>query len=118
MDKKYLGTLDDWISVAGQTQYTNAVYLLTNTVNGKFYVGTAINLKQRLQLHASNIRRYSTIEHAIHKYGTESFTVHLLACDLRADERGDVEAAFIRQYDCVGRPNGYNTVRRGNRYED
>lgn len=52
------------------------IYLITNKVNGKFYVGqTKYNVEKRWKLHCNKALRNPTthFEHAINKYGPDSF---------------------------------------------
>ena len=57
------------------------VYLITNTVNSKCYVGQAIKLRNRLKSHISNYtnKRYDNpLYRAFNKYGLDKFTYQLL----------------------------------------
>ena len=56
------------------------VYLITNTVNSKCYIGQAINLRNRLKSHISNYtnKRYDNpLYRAFNKYGLDKFTYQL-----------------------------------------
>ena len=53
------------------------VYLITNTVNSKCYIGQAINLKNRLKSHISNYtnKHYDNpLYRAFNKYGLDKNT--------------------------------------------
>jgi len=53
------------------------LYQITNTVNGKSYIGiTKLDVTQRFAIHASSARtpKYP-IQYAIAKYGEDNFTV-------------------------------------------
>lgn len=60
------------------------IYKITNTVNGKVYVGQAVDIKRRWQEHSSHsfspthISYNHTIHRAIRKYGIENFTFEVL----------------------------------------
>lgn len=51
----------------------SGIYLITNNINNKVYVGQAINFKNRW---ASKYNRY--LKRAIIKYGKENFYFHIL----------------------------------------
>ena len=102
------------------------IYLITNQVNGKQYVGqTCMTIKRRWYDHTKNARLYLTrkntkrktplIDTIIAKYGKENFIVEEIECCLVAvlDER---EIYWIRRYDCCildGEEKGYNVSRGG-----
>jgi group I intron endonuclease len=57
------------------------IYCITNTVNGKCYIGQTIRpLHVRWQYHCDDVRRGSTthFHRAIRKYGAESFAVEIV----------------------------------------
>lgn len=58
------------------------VYILTNNVNGKQYVGSSSNLYERLQNHFYHLKRNthinSHLQHAYNKYGEKSFTYEII----------------------------------------
>ena len=52
------------------------IYLVTNLVNGKFYIGKTTNLKSRWSKHLSTVRRknpkdYTYLHRGINKYGAD-----------------------------------------------
>lgn len=76
------------------------VYLATNTVNGKRYVGiTKRSVRQRFTTHVYiAMRRPRTyFHHAIAKHGAENFTVEEVASCLSADTAFNVERTVIQQ---------------------
>lgn len=54
------------------------IYILTNSVNGKQYVGRDSNLPNRANLHLRGQGRSPGIHAAIKKYGRENFTVEII----------------------------------------
>ena len=56
------------------------IYLLTNEVNGKLYVGQTKNLRHRLAAHGRNYQSGTCgiLYAAIRKYGIQSFMVSVL----------------------------------------
>jgi group I intron endonuclease len=90
------------------------VYKITNTINGKVYVGqTTKTLKQRWTEHVYDSigkrrRKHNSYLHlAIERYGKESFTAELLNSCVDKKSLDDVERFYIKTLNTV-RPNGYN----------
>jgi group I intron endonuclease len=85
------------------------IYKLTNTVNGKAYVGlTTRTVKHRFTQHC---RADSVIGKAIRKYGKDSFTVETLAKADTLEELEELEIKYIAMYDTF--KNGYNLTSGG-----
>lgn len=91
------------------------VYLVTNTVNGKRYVGkTKWSLSRRWKIHlrdAATGLGYA-LHRAIRKYGREAFLVEVVAeYDTEAEALG-AEMRWIEHYETIGE-RGYNMCRGG-----
>ena len=96
------------------------VYLITNTVNNKYYIGQAINLRNRLKSHISNYtnKRYDNpLYRAFNKYGLDKFTYQLLDVleenDYKeARKQLDIlEIKYIETYNSYNK--GYNQTKGG-----
>lgn len=91
------------------------LYIITNTVNGKKYVGqTRASLHKRFINHCArkDERSQSYISNAIQKYGKENFIIEpLLEIDSQ-DVLNELESEFIAQF-CTLSPNGYNLTTGG-----
>lgn len=96
------------------------VYLITNTVNNKCYIGQAINLRNRLKSHISNYtnKRYDNpLYRAFNKYGLDKFTYQLLDVleenDYKeARKQLDIlEIKYIETYNSYNK--GYNQTKGG-----
>ena len=96
------------------------VYLITNTVNSKCYVGQAIKLRNRLKSHISNYanKRYDNpLYRAFNKYGLDKFTYQLLDIleenDYKeARKQLDIlEIKYIETYNSYNK--GYNQTKGG-----
>lgn len=88
------------------------LYLITNKVNGKQYVGkTYRTLEARFAQHVSEAKRETRpICAAIAKYGSRSFLIELLS-EHEEDELEAAEEAAISLYDTYNR--GYNATLGG-----
>jgi len=61
----------------------SGVYRWINKINGKSYIGSAVNIKARLNSHYSNYRSNLLLQQAFKKYGLENFSVQILEyCDV------------------------------------
>ena len=97
----------------GESQQTGVIYLITNTLNGKNYVGkTKQKLEKRITQHKYDSRKGRLgLGAAIRKYGWENFSVEVLeTCPVEMlNER---EKFFIAKLNTQV-PNGYNLTDGG-----
>lgn len=91
------------------------LYLVTNDVNDKVYVGLTIgSLENRLKQHFAAARkgRMSAFANAIRKYGEQAFHIELLNSEARTyEELQEKEVLEIQRRDAI--KNGYNTALGG-----
>jgi group I intron endonuclease len=97
------------------------VYLITNTANGKQYVGiTTRGAAYRFDRHkwearkSSAKRKRTAIHRAMMKYGEDSFCVETIHVAATFEEMCQLEQHYIEQYKTMT-PNGYNLT-TGGRY--
>jgi len=89
------------------------VYLITNMVNGKQYVGQTIqNPKARWYRHVSTNTYGTAIGSAIEKYGKENFKFEVLDKAESLEELNSKEQYWIAKLNTFG--NGYNMGPGGN----
>lgn len=92
---------------------TSCVYLISNNVNDKVYIGKTINLRRRFSKHISEmVNSTQLIYRAIRKHGIENFYVQILHeasadCDLLS-----LEQTYIKGYSSLA-PRGYNMTAGG-----
>lgn len=89
------------------------IYVITNTMNGKKYVGQSINISQRWRAHRT---RYQTedgyLYKAMRKYGLDAFTFEILVeCD--KTDLNDLEQYWIGIYQSNNPNFGYNLTAGG-----
>jgi len=92
---------------------TGCIYLITNPINGKVYVGQTIDYKTRMRKHkcaAKNPKQY--IAKAIKKYGWENFTKEILIDEVPEEDLDNLEINYIDIYNSFG-PGGYNLTKGG-----
>ena len=93
-------------------EYT--VYLRTNTVNNKQYVGQTSDFKSRQWdwncLKKTYANEYLSDDRA--KYGFDAWTVETLAKTDSREEAWELEQRFIKDYNTLW-PNGYNISEGG-----
>lgn len=95
------------------------IYKITNTINGKIYIGQSIYLKKRIKRHLSykshkdNLALYK----AFNKYGIDKFTIKILetidtgkCADIKS-ELDMLEIFYIKKYDSYN--SGYNQTLGG-----
>jgi len=89
-----------------------AVYIITNKVNAKQYVGITVNLKKRWKRHQSLNSDSPALKNAIKKYGVDSF-IFTHICDAFTFEFAcEIERLLISQHNTKV-PNGYNLTDGG-----
>jgi group I intron endonuclease len=87
------------------------VYVITNTVNGKVYIGKTINTVQRrwtLHKYLAKCGTAGYFYNAIRKFGSDVFTLAILATANSLEELNQLEVKFIEQYNSRSKKSGYN----------
>lgn len=91
------------------------VYLITNLLNQKHYVGITNNYKKRWSNEKSlpkDKKKQQLINKKIHQYGKENFKFEVLFSNLSIEEACQKEAELIIKYNSLV-PNGYNIDKGG-----
>lgn len=91
------------------------IYKITNTINGKSYIGQTIqNVKERFYQHCatkcSKAVSNMAIHRAIKKYGKSNFTVEVIE-EINSANLNDRERYWIKYYNSYN--NGYNSTKGG-----
>lgn len=108
------------MATSNDTSKVGYVYLVTNHVNGKRYVGlTKTTLRKRWWAHTGIARRggKTLMAYAIRKYGEASFTIQVLEEVEDVALLPDRERAWIKELNTFA-PNGYNLTSGGDGLHD
>ena len=88
-----------------------SIYVITNTENGKKYVGITKDLNARWKDHKRN-REASALQRAVKKYGIDVFDFTHIANAFSWEMACDLEKMLIKEYNSRA-PNGYNLTDGG-----
>jgi group I intron endonuclease len=89
-----------------------AVYIVTNKLNGKQYIGIAKNLQRRWKQHFRINGSSPALHSALKKYGKESFVFTHICDAFNFESACDIEKMLIKQHNTKS-PNGYNLTDGG-----
>ena len=93
------------------------VYKITNTINGKAYIGISVHepTQGRIKEHLAG-RGNRIIARAVKKYGKDAFTYEILEANVFDELLPDLEVAYIANYNTIS-PNGYNLTSGGDKHK-
>ena len=87
------------------------IYKITNSINGKIYIGQSWNIEQRFKNHRNNTKNQH-LKNAIKKYGLNNFEFCVLKeidLDMLTQRKMDLyENIYIQTYDSSNNKKGYN----------
>ena len=92
------------------------IYKITNKINGKIYIGQAININTRWYHHKNNAfikNKNQALYQAMRKYGVDNFTIEQIDSAYSKDELNKKEIYWIEKYQSYKSSNGYNRTRGG-----
>jgi group I intron endonuclease len=89
-----------------------SVYIITNKLNAKQYVGISKNIKQRWNAHLSANGSAPALHAAIKKYGKDNFVFSQICDAFDFEAACDIERLLIKQHN-TKHPNGYNLTDGG-----
>ena len=85
------------------------IYKITNTINGKCYIGQSRDIESRWRAH--KVRKGTYLYNAFQKYGVENFTFEVLE-ECEKERLNELEKYYIKLYHSFG--EGYNLCPGGN----
>ena len=99
-----------------ETRY-NCIYKITNTANGKSYIGQTINLPAQMRQYLNCKKMKGAIYNAIRKYGKEVFKLYILEYDIPYEMLDGKGIYYISLYNTTS-PNGYNEAKKRRHTEE
>lgn len=88
-------------------KFIGYIYTLTNTINGKYYVGQTINvIKRKKNYETLKCKSQRKLYYAIKKYGFENFEFKVIDEAVCKNKLDELESFYIIKYNCL--ENGYN----------
>jgi group I intron endonuclease len=91
---------------------SSGIYIFTNKLNGKKYVGESVDIKERLMKYRYP-KPMRAFEHALIKYGVDGFDLEIVYFPHHnKNDLIEIERLLIREYDCLV-PYGYNICEKG-----
>lgn len=94
------------------------LYLITDLVNDKKYIGITNNPTKRWQNHRAHTDKTMAISNAIAKYGAENFKFEILLSNVPIEEIDDLEKEYIKKYHThISEGKGYNISKGGRNFQ-
>jgi len=89
------------------------IYLLTNKINGKVYVGKSVRIRERMRCYRHYEKtptKNHPVSYAIYKYGWENFEVSILESfdQIENEKLLKIETEWIKKLNSTNQKIGYN----------
>lgn len=84
------------------------IYIITNNINQKKYIGQTLNPKRRWMVHRTICKPLTYIDNTIAKYGVTNFSFAVIAECWSQAEADELEILLIRLYSSIDKNYGYN----------
>ena len=94
------------------------VYKILNCKNGKFYIGSSVNVEKRFNSHRkeliANCHNNSHLQHAWNKYGEDAFEFSVIEEVQDKQKLRERETYYLKITNCTDRNIGYNLLDNAN----
>tara|TARA_Y100001936_G_scaffold250255_1_gene302575 strand:- start:191 stop:916 length:726 start_codon:yes stop_codon:yes gene_type:complete len=94
-------------------QRWGCIYKLTNTLNGKYYIGKSVQFKRRMIAHKNSKHLKTYLSHAIRKYGWDAFKREIIIDNVPEEDLNQLEMSYIEIHDSTNPKKGYNVTKGG-----
>jgi group I intron endonuclease len=88
------------------------IYLITNIVNKKLYIGSSQDIKRRFYLHKYHLNKGNHtnqhLQNAWNEYGKDNFSFSILEQINNTEQLLEKEKAYILEHNSINREFGYN----------
>ena len=81
------------------------IYLITNLLNNKKYIGQTTDFSRRMYQHKHS--NTQLIDRKIQEYGTDNFSFEIIDTSSTQEQLNELEIYYIQLYNSLI-PNGYN----------
>ena len=97
---KFIDLKKSKLEILSKTKDKAGVYMFFNLTNGKFYIGSSVNLARRFRVHMNSVNSVKLpLPLAINKYGPNNFVLLILQyCDRDVDICLGLEQYYIDLY--------------------
>lgn len=97
----------------GDILFSN-IYVITNVINNKKYVGQSVDVEKRWYSHKYTSKYETSIYlyNAMKKHGLDNFKIEIIESNIPLDKINEREKYWIRKLNTI-RPNGYNLTLGG-----
>lgn len=96
----------------GEVKNTSGIYLITNLVNGKVYVGSSVDIRKRMNAHKSHLNNNKHdnpyLQKSWNKYGSDSFSFTVLEIVPDRENLLYREQHWMDTYQSYNNKIGYN----------
>jgi group I intron endonuclease len=97
------------------------IYMITNIINSKIYIGQTNCLQRRVSQYKSSVKNYTSLNEcsvilkSMIKYGFNNFKFDIIAMSWDRENINELEKQLIAQYNCIV-PSGYNVAIGGDNF--
>lgn len=95
----------------------SGIYIILNKENGKFYIGSSVNINSRWALHKRQLEKKTHsnmyLQRAWDKYGKDSFIFEVVE-ECNKEECIDLENKWLQFHQTFNIENGYNIIKQAN----
>lgn len=100
---------------------TVGIYKITNTIDGKIYIGQTVNYEKRKTRHLNSLKNGNHhnehLQKSFNKYGEDQFKIELIQ-ECKSEELDELEKLYIKDLNACDCNKGYNMMHGGQIYRE